>query len=114
MLAASRVMFYGGILCVLSLLIPAWEQREIPNGTDFRFSLGLPHSPWFVHASTETKVETRAEGMITTASMNSTFSNRVEFISWSSLMLVLGLVLAQAGESLGKRCAARNSSAGAS
>ena len=92
MKTTARVLLCVGLLCFVPLFYPSHRHTPIENGTEERFTLGLPQSPWFVHSSTETKIEVKQNG-VSSSSTNSAFSTNVEFISWSSLFAIVGTSL---------------------
>jgi len=102
MFTKARVLLCIGLLCFMPFFVPTFHRNTIPNGTEERFTLGLPQSPWFVHTSTETNVEVKAEG-VSSSSMNSGFSAKVELIAWSWLFAIAGTALIAASRRLKTR-----------
>lgn len=88
----ARVLMFAGLLCFVPFMFPSYQTDTTDNGTEERFTFGLPQSPWFVHTTTDTKIEVNNKG-VTSFSTNSAWSNKVEFISWSSLFLIAGIAL---------------------
>ena len=98
MLTASRVLYCLGLICFVPFFYPTIRHENLPNGTEERFTLGLPQSPWFVYSHVEIKTETKTDGKQGGSSSQSSamkFSTRwgVEFINWSWVFLGGGLAL---------------------
>jgi hypothetical protein len=100
MLKSPRLLFWLGMVCFVPILFPVIRQEKLPNGTKSSITIGLPSSPWFNAYRTEIKEETKQESKTdNSTSMNMSFSMRfdqkvsVEFISWSALLAVVGMVL---------------------
>ncbi len=91
-----------GLLCFVPFLIPSYQSYSIDNGTEERFTIGLPQSPWFIHTTTDTKVEIKSRGM-SSVSMNSAWTTNVEFVSWSAFFLVAAIVLLMVSRILHKK-----------
>ena len=90
-------LFCVGLLCFVPFFIPTFQHKIIPNGTEDRFLLGLPASPWFEFTKTETKVETKTEnpkpgGALFLGSLNLHQSIGVQWIAWSWLFPIIGTV----------------------
>jgi hypothetical protein len=106
MLILARVLFWMGLLCFVPFLFPMIENKSIPNGTEDRFTLGLPQSPWLLYSSSKTTVETKMEGKERQSSSSSmSLSTRfgVEFLAWSWLFAIAGMVLIALGGRLKTR-----------
>jgi hypothetical protein len=98
----ARFMMILGLLFIVAFLFPSWQNRTLENGTEERFTLGLPHSPWFLYTTTNTKIEVKSKGVFS-SSTDFSWSNKMEFISWSSPLLIAGIALLITSRRLLKR-----------
>src|SRR5271165_1857999 len=88
----ARVMMILGLLFIVAFMFPSWQNRTVENGTEERFALGLPQSPWFLYTTTNTRIEVKNNGVFS-SSTDFSWNNKVEFISWSSPLLIAGMAL---------------------
>lgn len=106
MLFLARILFWIGLLCFVPFLFPMIAHNSIPNGTEDRFTLGLPQSPWLVYTSSKTTVETKMqgkEGWSSSSSINLSTRFGVEWLAWSWLFAIAGVVLIALGGRLKTR-----------
>ena len=109
MKTAATVLTVIGVICLVSLLTPMhrtlpFEEKsegKITQGKDERFSLGLPQSPWFLRTSVSRKIEIKNERE-SSFSMNFSHSTKIEFVSWSFALFVMGIAFLVLGRRLGK------------
>ena len=87
MLTKTRVLFWIGLLCFVPFFFLTIQHNSIPNGTEDKFTLGLPQSPWLIISSTETKAESK-DGVSYTSGFKRNQS--IEFLSWSWLFAIGG------------------------
>jgi hypothetical protein len=88
-------LFCLGLACFVPFFVPTFHHNIIPNGTEDKFLLGLPTSPWLESTKTETKVETKIEnpkpgGALYSSSMNLHQTIGVQWIAWSWLFPIIG------------------------
>jgi hypothetical protein len=88
----AKAIFVAGLLCFVPYFYVTRVHKPIESGAEDQLLLGLPQSPWFHHSSTETRVETKANGSHS-FSMNSSYQTHVDFLSWSMLLAIVGVVL---------------------
>ena len=88
----ARVIMVIGLLCFVPFMFPSYQTNTSDQRSEERFTLGFPQSPWFIHTTTNTRIEVKNKG-ISSVSTNSAWSSNVEFISWSSPFLIAGIVL---------------------
>jgi hypothetical protein len=121
--ATSRLLFWIGLLCTLTALIPRYTHtpQEMPadlpsreklgpfgkfdDGGQTELTFGLPFSPWFVWSKSVVyktspldiggaiKTSGPAEVKGTNFSININENWHVEFLSWSMALAILGIVL---------------------
>jgi hypothetical protein len=106
----ARVLWWIGLLCLVVFLFPTIHREKLTNGTKDSVTLGLPGSPWFVAYRTEIKEESKQESKTkNSTAMQMSFSTHfdqkvsVEFISWSALFGIVGIVLMKGSRWLGNK-----------
>lgn len=92
MSTSARAMFWIGILCFLPVILPGYENNAIPYGEENRVQLGLPNSPWLMGQWSEKHVAV-ADGASKTIQLKRGYGFRVEVLSWSALLAIVGTVL---------------------
>jgi hypothetical protein len=102
MLTKTRVLWWIGLLCFVPLFFPTIHSNKIPNGTEGKFTLGIPSSPWLVVSwiDTEERIE---NGMSSSFSSNHSHSTNAELITWSALFGIVGIVLMTVSKRLGTK-----------
>jgi len=110
MLKSPRLLFWFGMICFVPALFPVIRQDKLPNGTKNSITLGLPSSPLFDAHRTEIKEETKNESKTGNStsmeiSLSTRFDQKVwfDFISWSALLAVVGMILIMLSRKLTKK-----------
>lgn len=102
MLTKARVFCWIGWFCLAWCLFPYYSYRSGPTGSEAKFTLGIPISPWLT-ASWLDKEERIDNGMSSSFSSHHSHSINAELISWSALFGIAGIVLLTGSRWLGKK-----------
>ena len=93
------------VLGILLLLQLVWVTREAVGDAEngrTTFTLGLPFSPWFRYEESRSKTEF-GDGPVKSDSTSMNFNHGIEFLSWSSLCVVLAVVCFQVAKWVKRR-----------
>lgn len=84
------------VFCLVAFFFPYFQTHDVQGVSERRFTLGVPLSPWIMTSwkQAEAKTEKAEDGTIRSVhSGDFSLSVKVEIISWSSLLGVVGVGL---------------------
>ena len=86
----SRIVFWAGLLLIGVCFFPSFTHEKLNSGHRDSLTIGIPGATWYARIVTVTDLGTSPSGVQMSRELQQV---NTQWLSWSSLALVLGIVL---------------------
>ncbi len=86
----SRIVFWLGLLLIGVCFFPSFKHEKLDSGHRDSLTIGIPGATWYSRTVTVTDLGTSPSGVQMSRELHEV---NTQWLSWSSLALVLGVVL---------------------